>query len=121
LLRAARRGQVIPIYIFERSLLHHPEACSAQITFTLECLKALDIDLRQLGGRLVLRIGNPIEILPNLIAETQADGVYAHTDCDRIYCRVRDAKLKSVFEKLSKTIKENVNHADIEKSLRSFR
>lgn len=97
LLRASRRGQVIPIYIFERSLLHHPEACSAQIAFTLECLKALDIDLRKLGGRLILRIGNPIEILPNLIAETQAEGVYVHTDCDRIYCRVRDAKLNATL------------------------
>lgn len=97
LLRAARRGQVIPIYIFERSLLHHPEACSAQIAFILECLKALDIDLRNLGGRLILRIGNPIEILLNLIAKTQAEGIYAHTDCDRIYCRVRDAKLNTAL------------------------
>ncbi|NUN64706.1 deoxyribodipyrimidine photo-lyase [Pseudanabaena biceps] len=95
--RASRRGQVVPIYIFERSLLHHPEACPAQIAFTLECLKALDLDLRKLGGRLILRIGNPIEILPNLIAETQAEGIYAHTDCDRIYCRVRDAKLNAAL------------------------
>jgi len=28
---------------------------------------------------------------------------------------------KSVFEKLSEAFEENVNHADIEKSLRSFR
>ena len=91
--RAARRGRVIPIYIFERSLLLHPEACSAQIAFVLECLKSLDRDLQKLGGRLILRIGNPVEILPNLIAATQAEGIYAYKDCDRIYSRVRDAKL----------------------------
>jgi len=62
--RAARRWQFIPIYIFERSLLHHPEACPAQIAFTLGCLKALDLDLRKLGGRLILRTGDPVEILP---------------------------------------------------------
>ncbi|PZU99728.1 MAG: deoxyribodipyrimidine photolyase [Pseudanabaena sp.] len=93
LFRAARRGQVIPIYIFERSLLHHPEACAAQIEFILRCLYALDLDLQKLGGRLILRDGDPVEILPNLIAETQAEGIYAYTDCDRIYSRVRDAKV----------------------------
>ncbi len=91
--RAVRRGRVIPIYIFERSLLHHPEACGAQIAFTLKCLKALDFDLQKLGGRLIIRVGDPVEILPNLIAQTHADGIYAHTDCDRIYTRVRDAKI----------------------------
>ncbi|PZO43724.1 MAG: deoxyribodipyrimidine photolyase [Pseudanabaena frigida] len=95
--RAARRGQVIPIYIFERSLLLHPEACSAQIAFVLECLKSLDRDLQKLGGRLILRIGNPVEILPNLIAATHAEGIYAYKDCDRIYSRVRDAKLNATL------------------------
>lgn len=91
--RAARRGAVVPIYIFERSLLHHPEACAAQIEFILKCLYALDLDLQKLGGRLIIREGDPVEILPNLIAKTQAEGVYAYTDCDRIYSRVRDAKV----------------------------
>jgi deoxyribodipyrimidine photo-lyase len=95
--RATRRGQVIPIYIFERSLLNHPESCSAQIAFILECLKSLDLDMQKLGGRLILRIGDPIQILPNLIAQTQADGIYAYTDCDRIYSRVRDARLNSAL------------------------
>ncbi len=97
LYRATCRGQVIPVYIFERSLFDHPEACSAQIAFILECLKALDLDLQKLGGKLILKIGNPVEILPNLIAETQADGIYAYTDCDRIYSRVRDAQINAAL------------------------
>jgi deoxyribodipyrimidine photo-lyase len=96
--RAARRGQVIPIYIFERSLFAHPEAGSAQIAFMLECLKSLDRDLRKLGGRLILKIGDPLEILPSLIAELQAEGIYAYTDCDRIYCRIRDARLNEILK-----------------------
>ncbi len=95
--RAARRGQVIPIYIFEKLLLHHPEACAAQIAFILACLKSLDLDLQKIGGRLILRKGNPVEILPRLVVETQAEGIYAYTDCDRIFCRIRDAQLNQVL------------------------
>jgi deoxyribodipyrimidine photo-lyase len=93
LLRAARRGMVIPVFVFDRALIHHPETGAARVAFMLSCLKALDADLRQLGGRLILRSGDPVDVLPDLVAETGAEGIYAHTDCERIYGRVRDARL----------------------------
>lgn len=91
--RAARRGAVIPVFVFDRSLLHHPETGGARVAFMLSCLAALDADLRQLGGRLILRYGDPVEVLPELVRQTQAEGIYAHTDCERIYGRVRDGRL----------------------------
>jgi len=95
--RAAKRGEVIPVFIFDRFLIHHPEACVAQIAFQLEILKALDLELQQLGSRLIMRSGDPVEILPAMIITTQAEGIYAYTDCDRLYGRVRDAKLNRVL------------------------
>jgi deoxyribodipyrimidine photo-lyase len=93
LLRAARRGLVIPVFIFDRALLHHPETGSARVAFLLRCLQALDTDLQRLGGRLILRSGDPVALLPDLVVATQAEGIYAHSDCERIYGRVRDARL----------------------------
>lgn len=93
LARAAQRGAVIPVFIFDRALLHHPETASARVAFMLQCLQSLDADLQARGGRLILRSGDPVEILPQLIRETQADGIYAHIDFERIYGRVRDARL----------------------------
>jgi deoxyribodipyrimidine photo-lyase len=93
LFRAARRGLVIPVFVFDRALLHHPETGVARVAFMLASLKALDQDLRRLGGRLILRWGDPVAILPELVQETEAEGIYAHTDCERIYGRVRDARL----------------------------
>ncbi|MBD2020829.1 deoxyribodipyrimidine photo-lyase [Leptolyngbya sp. FACHB-36] len=93
LYRAAQRGAVIPVFILDRALLHHPETASARVAFMLECLRSLDADLRERGGRLILRSGNPVDVLPQLIRETQAEGVYAYTDFERIYGRVRDARL----------------------------
>jgi deoxyribodipyrimidine photo-lyase len=95
--RAASRGEVIPIFIFDRALLHHPETSSARVAFMLRCLQALDQDLRQLGGRLILKSGEPVDVLLRLLAETQAEGIYAHVDCERIYGRVRDARLNQAL------------------------
>jgi deoxyribodipyrimidine photo-lyase len=97
LYRAARRGAVIPVFILDRALLHHPETGSARVDFMLQCLRSLDQDLRDRGGRLIIRCGDPVEVLPQLIRETQADGIYAHIDFERIYGRVRDARLNQVL------------------------
>lgn len=93
LYRAARRGAVIPVFVFDRALLHHPETAVARVAFMLQCVQSLDRDLRQLGGRLILRSGDPVHILCELIRETEAEGIYAYIDYERIYGRVRDARL----------------------------
>lgn len=97
LYRAARRGAVIPVFIFDKALLLHPETASARVAFMLDCLYHLDMDLRQLGGRLIVRSGDPVDVLPRLVKETQAEGIYSHIDCERIYGRVRDARLNQAL------------------------
>lgn len=99
LYRAARRGLVIPVFVFDQALLQHPETGSARVAFMLDCLASLDADLQTKGGKLILRSGNPVEVLPDLVEETQAEGIYAHTDCERIYGRVRDARLNEALAK----------------------
>jgi len=95
--RAALRGEVIPVFIFDNALLHHPETGSGRVAFLLECLRSLDQELHQRGGRLILRQGDPVEVLPHLVQETKADGIYATIDYERIYGRVRDARLNRVL------------------------
>lgn len=95
--RAAARGAVIPVFVLDRALLHHPETAVARVAFMLECLHALDQDLRDRGGRLIIRYGDPAEVLPQLVRETEAEGIYAYIDFERIYGRVRDARLNRVL------------------------
>jgi deoxyribodipyrimidine photo-lyase len=97
LYRAAQRGVVIPVFVLDRALLHHPETAPSRVAFMLDCLRNLDEDLRSRGGRLIIRSGNPVEVLPQLIRDTQAEGIYAHIDYERIYGRVRDARLNRVL------------------------
>ncbi len=97
LYRAALRGAVVPVFVFDRALLHHPETAPARVAFMLQCLASLDQDLQAHGGRLILRYGDPAEVLPALVRETQAEGIYAHIDYERIYGRVRDARLNQAL------------------------
>lgn len=99
LYRAARRGVVIPVFVFDRALLLHPETGAGRVRFMLDCLAALDRDLRSRGGRLILRAGDPVKVLPQLIKETQSDGIYSTIDFERIYGRVRDANLNQALAK----------------------
>jgi deoxyribodipyrimidine photo-lyase len=62
----------------------------------LECLRSLDQELQHRGGRLIVRSGDPIEILPQLIRETGADGIYAYLDFERIYGTGARRKTKSL-------------------------
>ena len=95
--RAATRGLVVPVFVFDRALVHHPETGSARVAFLLAALNALEADLRALGGRLIVRSGDPVQVLPDLVQTTQADGIYAYTDVERIYGRVRDARLNAAL------------------------
>lgn len=105
LLRAAGRGLVVPVFVFDRALLHHPETGSARVAFLLAALHALDADLKALGGQLILRSGDPVQVLPGLVQACQADGIYAYTDVERIYGRVRDARLSQALAQRSMKIR----------------
>ncbi len=97
LYRAALRGAVIPVFVLDRALLHHPETAPARVAFMLACLQALDQELRSRGGCLIIRYGDPVTVLPQLVQETQAEGIYAYIDYERIYGRVRDARLNQAL------------------------
>lgn len=105
LYRAAIRGQVIPVFIFDRALLHHPETAVSRVGFMIQALAALEQDLRKRGGRLVIRHGDPAIVLPQLITETGAEGVYAYLDYERIYGRVRDANVNAALSKQGQRIR----------------
>ncbi|MGK7909841.1 MAG: FAD-binding domain-containing protein [Synechococcus sp.] len=99
LYRAARRGTVVPVFVLDRALLFHPETAVARVAFMLDCLRSLDRALSDRGGRLIVRYGDPATVLPNLVKEIKAEGIYSYIDFERIYGRVRDAKLNQALAK----------------------
>ena len=96
--RAVRRGAVIPVFVLDAALLHHPETAVARVAFMLECLQALEQDLLRRGGKLVILRGDPLTCLPELVRQTEAEGIYAYLDYERAYGRVRDAQLNQLLQ-----------------------
>ena len=85
---ALQTEPVIPVFILDPHLLSRP--ASRRQTFLFNGLRALDADLRQRGGYLVVRRGEPLEELRALLAETGASTIFTEEDYTP-YARQRDA------------------------------
>lgn len=85
-------AEVVPVFIFDRTILERPDTGGVRVKFLLDTLAALDADLRARGGRLVLREGTPEEELARLIAETGAKAVFYNRDVEP-FARARDARV----------------------------
>ena len=79
-LQAALQGtdQLIPLFILDPRLLKPP--AQSRKAFLFAGLRHLDADLRRLGNRLVVRSGEPLEVLRQVVAASGAGRVYAAED-----------------------------------------
>src|SRR4051812_45032694 len=69
--------QVLPVFILDRRLLESPYNGDKRTAFLFDGLQALELDLRSRGSRLVVRSGEPGEVLAQLCQETGATAVFA--------------------------------------------
>jgi deoxyribodipyrimidine photo-lyase len=87
LVRAAGSGPVLPLFVLDPGLL--APAGAPRTAFLLRCLRALDASL---GGRLVVRTGDPGDVVPAVAREAQAAAVYVSADAGP-YGRGRDERV----------------------------
>lgn len=102
---AAERGQVVCLFVPDPQLLgrrHHD--CPPRLRFLRAGLDALDAALRERGGRLVVRGGDPHRVVPLVAAEAGADRVHAtreitplgRTRDRRVHDALRDSGVRFV-------------------------
>lgn len=72
----ATGGPVVCLYIRETGSLQARALGGAAMWWLNQSLKALAASLEALGGRLILRTGNPDAVLPALVRETGANSVF---------------------------------------------
>jgi deoxyribodipyrimidine photo-lyase len=82
LLHAQKAGNVIPVYVFDKTQfkttsLGFKRTGVFRAKFILESVEDLRNNLKKIGSELVIRIGKPEEILAKMAAEFQAAAVYA--------------------------------------------
>ena len=85
---------VIPLFILDQRLLN--VAGPNRLNFLYAGLQALDQELRLRGSRLVVRRGKVRHILRQILAETNAEAIYAEEDFTP-YARERDDAVGAAF------------------------
>ncbi|HEY1251653.1 MAG TPA: deoxyribodipyrimidine photo-lyase [Thermoanaerobaculia bacterium] len=100
LFRAARDAErVVPVFVLDDHYAEDPDehVGPARFRFLRESLEALAASLPRVGGRLVVRRGPAARALPELLAETGADAVYANSEIGP-YPQRRDADAAAALE-----------------------
>jgi deoxyribodipyrimidine photo-lyase len=87
---ACEAGPVLPVFILDPYLLSRTPA--RRQAFLFDGLRQLDENLRSRGSRLIVRKGRPLEVLRELLQETQAQAILAEQDYTP-HARARDAQI----------------------------
>lgn len=90
LARAAAQGPVLPLYIVEPGLWRQPDASGRQWAFLREALASLRDELAALGQPLVVRHGDAVEVLRELIRQNPTVEVWSHQETGNAWTFARD-------------------------------
>jgi deoxyribodipyrimidine photo-lyase len=85
--------QVVPVFVVDRTLLEGRPSGPNRRAFLHGALQALARDLEALGGRLLVREGDPVTMLPALAREVAANAVWCSREYTP-YARRRDAAVE---------------------------
>ncbi len=75
-------SEVVPVYILSTWKKHHPWTGPNRQEFLCGCLASLAKNLEAIGGRLVVRAGDPVEELEKLVGETNAEAIFFNRGTD---------------------------------------
>lgn len=101
---------VLPIFIFDETILQYLEKDDARVTFIYNQLEKINSELVKINKSLAVFYGKPFEIYKKLIAENKITSVYTNHDYEP-YARKRDLELNDLFKQNKvefKTCKDQV-------------
>jgi deoxyribodipyrimidine photo-lyase len=106
---------VQPVFIFDRHILDKLEdRHDARVTFIYRQIERLKKELNTLGSDLVVRYGQPEELIPQLAKTYKATAVFINHDYEP-YARERDAKLSEALKSLGTSFHSFKDQAIFEK------
>jgi deoxyribodipyrimidine photo-lyase len=102
--------EVLPIFIFDQSILDQLEKEDARVSFIHELLDKIDGELQKVGRNLAVFYGNPIEVFEKIVKENQIENLYTNHDYEP-YARKRDETISAFLATKNigfKTFKDQV-------------
>ena len=108
---AAATGQpVLPLYILEPELWRQPEMAGRGLAFLSECLADLDSALQQRGARLVVRVGEAVQVLHDLHASHGIAAIHGHEETGLLWTFDRDKTVRRWARKQGVPFQEYRQH-----------
>jgi deoxyribodipyrimidine photo-lyase len=95
---AARRGEVVPLFVFDDTLLSGRSGTPNRIAFLLDSLHDLDDSLQERGARLFIRRGDPVKEALQVARASGADALHVAEDVSG-YAHRRQERLERACEK----------------------
>ncbi|MFN3386268.1 MAG: cryptochrome/photolyase family protein [Candidatus Thermochlorobacter sp.] len=97
--------EILPLFILADDILKERDDFSpACVKFMLESLADLDNSYQKLGGKLILRKGKFIEVLRQVVKESEARAIYFNEDYEPA-AKERDRKVIEEFSKMGLEVK----------------
>ena len=96
---AAKKGAVLPLYIFEPKLWQQPDLSYRHYVFLIECLKELTRELSRLGQKLIIRLGDAVDILDTIANTYSVNTLWSHQETWNSWTYERDKKVKQWAKK----------------------
>ena len=95
---AIETGQpVIPLFILDPAIIESERAGTPRLKFMLAALESLDGDLRQRGRTLLVRHGEPLVVLREIVEQTGAQALFFNADYTP-YARKRDDAIRDALD-----------------------
>jgi len=107
--------EVLPIFIFDDSILSQLPKDDARVTFIHQQLEKMQSQLQSIGKSLAIFHGKPSEVFPKIIAENKIKAVFTNHDYEP-YARKRDLELYQLFKEHNIEFKTSKDQVIFEKS-----
>tara|TARA_Y200000002_G_scaffold169950_1_gene140170 strand:- start:3137 stop:4636 length:1500 start_codon:yes stop_codon:yes gene_type:complete len=98
LVLANQSGPWAAIYIIEPMLWQEPDMSYRQYCFLASCLKDLDQQLRAIGQRLIIKVGEVEQVFSDLHQRYAISNVWAHEETKNSWTYSRDKKIRTWFK-----------------------
>jgi deoxyribodipyrimidine photo-lyase len=115
LFEAMRKAdKVLPVYCFDpfyfkKNASGNAKTGNLRARFLIESVADLRKNLRSIGGELIIRIGNPAEILPQLAEQYQVNEVYHHREVAHEETEISE-QVETALWKIKLNLKHFIGH-----------
>lgn len=107
-------GQTYILFIFDKSIIDILPKDDRRITFIFQSLKEIETKLNEKGSSLIIRYGNPIEVLKEVVKEFNINSLFFNRDYEPS-AKKRDEEVIKYFSKQGVNVTHFKDHVFFEK------